>query len=790
MAVLATSMCGCLQSGAARCADGSYCPSGTVCDEANGGCRSVAGCGDGTVDDGEVCDDGNQISGDGCAADCMTDERCGNGIIDPGELCDDGNLLSHDGCSSACATEVPTWRSWPEAMPHRDYAVATYDAARGRIVHFGGGNSVSSSSTWSDTWLWDQGAPRASTSEAHPPARVRHVMVFDASREVAVLFGGSDMHGVTGEQYADTWEFDGVVWTRAAPATSPPGRKSHAMAYDAARQRVVLYGGFSGGISYTILSDTWEWDGTDWSERRPPVSPGAFSHHVMAYDPARERVVLYGRSTDREVTETWEWDGDTWSMAAQSTLSSRSRDMVYDARLGAIVRVGGTNYDETTQWNGTNWTGVPTAVRPPEGGGHSMAYDAARQRTILVDGRFEDAWELTAGGWAPVPAPSTPGLRSGHAASALASRGAVVLFGGVDPSGDANAETWIWSGNNWRVAEPGVAPTARSKHAMCGMTTRVLLFGGVDATGDLDDTWAWDGGSWTRESPGAPAPEARGEHALGCDGVRGEALLFGGRVRAGSEPPRVLGDTWTYSPSGGWRAHAGTGPDPRARHAMAYDPSRQRVVLFGGETGGGGLRGDTWEWDGATWALVANSGPGLRAGHVMFYDPARRRVLLFGGVGSGGEPSSELWEWNGAAWTRLATDGEPSPRSASAAAYDPVGRVAVVSGGLGTAGVLDEIWTLAFTHPGAFSERCGLGLDADADGARDCADPDCWGVCSPTCPPGTGCASPGFGCGDGECQPALESCRACPEDCGACAVVCGDFLCDGDEDCAADCAGP
>lgn len=48
-------------------------------------------CGDAVLDEGEVCDDGNTQSGDGCRADCLGEEICGDGLLDPGEQCDDGN---------------------------------------------------------------------------------------------------------------------------------------------------------------------------------------------------------------------------------------------------------------------------------------------------------------------------------------------------------------------------------------------------------------------------------------------------------------------------------------------------------------------------------------------------------------------------------------------------------------------------------------------------------------------------------------------------------------------------
>ena len=66
-------------------------------------------CGNGLIEGGEVCDDGNNVSGDGCSADCRSAERCGNGIVDAaaGEECDDGNTQSGDGCDGSCRLEAP-----------------------------------------------------------------------------------------------------------------------------------------------------------------------------------------------------------------------------------------------------------------------------------------------------------------------------------------------------------------------------------------------------------------------------------------------------------------------------------------------------------------------------------------------------------------------------------------------------------------------------------------------------------------------------------------------------------
>ena len=68
-------------------------------------CGQYALCGNGNVEVGEQCDDGNGVGGDGCSTTCQIEE-CGNGVLDVGEECDDGNAVSGDGCSSQCSIET------------------------------------------------------------------------------------------------------------------------------------------------------------------------------------------------------------------------------------------------------------------------------------------------------------------------------------------------------------------------------------------------------------------------------------------------------------------------------------------------------------------------------------------------------------------------------------------------------------------------------------------------------------------------------------------------------------
>ena len=66
-------------------------------------------CGNNITETGETCDDGNNVSLDGCSSTCQIEVGgavCGNNITESGETCDDGNNVSLDGCSATCQLEL------------------------------------------------------------------------------------------------------------------------------------------------------------------------------------------------------------------------------------------------------------------------------------------------------------------------------------------------------------------------------------------------------------------------------------------------------------------------------------------------------------------------------------------------------------------------------------------------------------------------------------------------------------------------------------------------------------
>jgi hypothetical protein len=140
-----------------------------------------------------------------------------------------------------------------------------------------------------------------------PEARSGHAMAYDDARQTVVLFGGETVSDAGPPYFTDTWEFHAGTWKNVSPppAASPPPRVHHGMAYDPRRKRTVLYGGYTGGAG---RKDTWEWDGVAWEQMTPADHPGGDAGDIngaMAWDDARSQMVYVVSATAPGQTWTY-----------------------------------------------------------------------------------------------------------------------------------------------------------------------------------------------------------------------------------------------------------------------------------------------------------------------------------------------------------------------------------------------------------------------------------------------------------------------------------------------------
>jgi hypothetical protein len=165
-------------------------------------------------------------------------------------------------------------------------------------------------------------------------------MAYDAARDRVVLYGGETAGNST---LNDTWEWNGTLWENKAPAHAPPRRVSAAMAYDGRRRRTVLFGGATAAYGHVFYGDTWEWDGTDWVDVSPATGPTPRKGATLAYDATRGTTILFAGEADDTLDDTWEWDGANWRQLHDLVIPpARTRQvMVYDAAHSQLLMLGG-----------------------------------------------------------------------------------------------------------------------------------------------------------------------------------------------------------------------------------------------------------------------------------------------------------------------------------------------------------------------------------------------------------------------------------------------------------------
>jgi len=304
-------------------------------------------------------------------------------------------------------------------------------------------------------------------------------MAYDAQSDRIILFGGRSGSQSDGE----TWSFDANhdAWVNLNPASHPPARSGHAIAYDARADRMILFGGSSCRTPVVWFGDTWSYDyeTNAWLNLTTASGPSPRVNHAMAYDNESDTIVLFGGSTASSImnNETWTYDftTNTWTRVVQSPAPAwrYSQAMAYDAQSDRIVMFGGVNgRDQTWEYNvNTNaWVDVSRSGGPTGAVGAAIAYDSRADRVVLFGGEHpgptnaqvetRETWEfdVESSVWANVTPDTGPSARSFHGIAYDSESAALLLFGGENAQRVVNGETWIRGTSSGLPPAPGAPP--------------------------------------------------------------------------------------------------------------------------------------------------------------------------------------------------------------------------------------------------------------------------------------------------------------------------------------------
>lgn len=535
---------------------------------------------------------------------------------------------------------------------------------------------------------------------------------------------------------------------------TPAPRLNHMAFYDQTLDRMLVFGGHP--------NDAWSFQfgpQGGWAPfLSPPGGPGSYQGACGAWDSSRNRALFV--YLNRNPNEVWALDfvpSPHWThLATTATAFHRAQETVtYDALRDRLIVFGGWNADfgfgpTNDLWalplgsGGTlAWQNItPAGTLPPARVDHAAVIDVNRDRLVIFGGStgdngqyqtFGDAWTLPLGtpsSWISLPGLSWPG-HSQPTATFDAANNRMIVIGGAelgtpeapfvaggvfqlafgDPN-DPNATP------QWTSLASGPGPDDRYGHTAVfrPAANEIDIFAGAHQWNDQrqNELWAYclaPSLHWESRTPTqGPPPERIWQNAV-FDPTQNRMILYGGwNAQYMCDiycPVRYNYDVWDFDLTAGARwSEREVDQYYRSNYSAVFDPVRERMIAFGGQTWAYGslpyLRNDVialpTQGD-EQWIPIQPTGtpPSARMGHTAIYDPVADRMIVFGGSTNiyGNTPTNETWQLTLAdppAWSLLSPAGTPpSARFGHMSIYDPKrDRMVVIGGGHDT-----QVWSLS-----------------------------------------------------------------------------------------------
>jgi hypothetical protein len=573
---------------------------------------------------------------------------------------------------SARGADAGSWQ--PLSGPFQNGGAMALDDTRHRILTWGGdGTDMVREMTLSGyPYPWQM----VVTAGTPPAVRSGHALVYDTARDRLIVFGGQEF---AGQAFNDVWQLtlgETPAWSQLSPTGSAPDPRSNfGSCYVASSGKLFVFGGLDTDANIEP-GDLYALDLNAsppvWS--RPTQSgavPSARYSSPLAFDPVRNRLLLLGGNDgESDLNDEYELNLATfvWSVAPTTGIvpePRRDHVFVYDQVSSQLLVWGGTAADDSVR-------ALNTATR------HWSALNwfigPPQQGGGRALGVFDWQWNRL-----------------------------VVL------AGQRGADAWtFWKmspQNFWYWTGPTSANFGGSM-VLDRAHDRTIAYGGTNWPDNYVRTDFWqysfaDPIGWNGVNTGGVAPPPRAGHLAVWDDHHDRMLVLCGRDESHlpTNTAYALQDSADFM---NWQrlTPSGSPPSPRAYAAGIYDPVGDRVLLFGGLDGTGFLA-DLHQLSlssSPTWSTLSPSGgPTGRAGASAIYDAPHHRMILFGGDDVTATLVNDVWALNlpGATWTHLEPTGTPpTGRWKHTAVFDSRRNRMLVFGGRQSGGDADDTWEL------------------------------------------------------------------------------------------------
>jgi hypothetical protein len=524
--------------------------------------------------------------------------------------------------------------TWSELTPtgqvptRRSAQAAIYDSANQQMIVFGGPVDPLSG-LWSLSLPPDGGARWSQlTLDGGPGLVISPAAVYSSDELRMIVFGGRGSS--VGSGSAAVWSLslppDGgaPAWSYVSSnlALDPSTCIEAAAAYVPSPPRLYVVGpqflpdaGVNRGVLYLPLDDASpSWASLPLQQPGPSSSGGSM---VYASAAGQSELVFFGGVIASTPSTPSGPTGDTYRVNLDAGASPigwyGEHHLTPEARFAAV------------------------AVFDP--GNQRLLLEGGNTGTASV---LPDLWSYSdSADWSDYYEGNEPTDGKGVAAAWAGAKG-MVIFGFFSTPDNVN-QTWqiTTTPYGWtQLADTGSALTIRTRHSMIydEHNDRLVVFGGevpdggTFGTNDLLFGTIADGGvSWQQVAiDGGPSP--RYMHSAIYDSTRGQMVIFGGLNGGPSPLPDVHALVLDGTPR--WAALP-SDTIPRAGHVAVYDATTNRMIVFGGYGDQAPPLGDVRSLSLAenppTWSDVGTVGSVGRTNPAGTFDPSRRRLLVFGG---------------------------------------------------------------------------------------------------------------------------------------------------------------